>query len=674
MGNFPDFTPKGYQVICELGTARNGGRSTYLVRRIDAPTDKEPDRAVIKYFQFDTPTAKWSGFRAIEREVEVLQNLDHPGIPRYLDAWEFSHSFALVQEYKDAPSLATSRIWTPEQIKQIAIAVLEILQYLQERVPPIIHRDIKPENILIDDSLQAYLVDFGIAQVGMSRSQLANTTAGTFGFMAPEQLYNDELSTATDLYGLGTTLIALLTGTPSHDIGQLLDYKTNRWQFRHLLSHLSWQWLDWLDRMVAPNPGDRFRSAAAALHALQPITVRRTPILEIHNLPNLWQATILGEQLQRQIALTNEVPETTLRGYWTIVGHPHDPPSQKYHPWIHIQPTRFEGNQVRCQLSVDTSQLMANSTYERTLKLHTNAAEPTYTLPLRIRTAPIPTGVPQLPYKWLLGLFVLVVATVGLAIASVGTVGTIALAGVGGGVVGTCFGSLSFLNETYQKNHSITEKIFLPMPATSISAVAAVLSSWWGTVLGNWPVAILFGVVSGSLSGYLAAKWGFWDFQEQSYSSVSGVWFGVVVGGIAGLLAGVAIGGKLSQLQASDTSLGSLLSIGLLLMILGGAVGTALGVSTRIWGQATYQYLMQRKLPRWIAVATPVLTIMSALSLVACLGMRSLLGVTNWWLSIVFAIAIASGVSLVALILYFYLRRLWVIFNYRRYEQNLIKP
>lgn len=675
MGNFPDFTSKGYQVIRELGTSRQGGRSTYLARRIDAADSTATQQAVIKYFQFDNATAKWSGFRAIEQEVQVLQNLDHPGIPRYLDAWELSHGFALVQEYKPAQSLATSCIWSPEQIKQIAIAVLEILQYLQEQVPPIIHRDIKPENILIDEeSLQAYLVDFGIAQIGMARSQLTDTTAGTFGFMAPEQLYNDELSTATDLYGLGTTLITLLTGTPSYAIGQLFDYNSNRWQFRHLLSHLSRQWLDWLDKMVAPNPRHRFSSAAAALHALKPIAVRRTPILKIHNFPDLWQATILEEQLQRQIALTNDVPATTLQGHWTIVEHPHDPPSSKYHPWIHIQPTHFEGNEIRCQLSIDTSQLKANSTYERTLKLHTNAVEPTYTLPLRVRTASIPTGVPQLPHKWLLGLFLLVFATVGLAIASVGTVGAIALAGVGGGVVGTCFGSLSFLNPSYQNSSSIAEKIFLPIPATAISAIVVVLASWWGTGLGNLPIAILFGAISGSLSGYFAAKWGFWDFQEQSHPAASQIQFGTIIGGIAGMLAGIPIGGKLSQLAVSATDIGRLLTIGLLLAILGGAVGTALGVATRIWGYAIYQYLKQRKLPQWIAVATPVLTVGSALSLVVGWGLRSLLDITDLWLSVVWVVATASSISLVALILYFYLRRLWVVVSYRRYEQNLIEP
>jgi serine/threonine protein kinase len=58
-----------------------------------------------------------------------------------------------VQEYKKAPSLAQRRSFTPEDIKQIAVSLLEILVDLQKRTPPVIHRDIKPENILVDQQL-----------------------------------------------------------------------------------------------------------------------------------------------------------------------------------------------------------------------------------------------------------------------------------------------------------------------------------------------------------------------------------------------------------------------------------------------------------------------------------------------------------------------------------------
>ena len=72
----------------------------------------------------------------------------------------------MVQEYKNAQSLAVSRSFDPNQIKQIAVSALQILVYLQNRIPPIIHRDVKPENILLDKQQNVYLVDFGFARVG----------------------------------------------------------------------------------------------------------------------------------------------------------------------------------------------------------------------------------------------------------------------------------------------------------------------------------------------------------------------------------------------------------------------------------------------------------------------------------------------------------------------------
>lgn len=72
----------------------------------------------------------------------------------------------MVQEYKHALSLSVPRSFSPDEIKQIALSVLEILVYLQNRIPPIIHRDIKPENILVNDQINVTLVDFGFARIG----------------------------------------------------------------------------------------------------------------------------------------------------------------------------------------------------------------------------------------------------------------------------------------------------------------------------------------------------------------------------------------------------------------------------------------------------------------------------------------------------------------------------
>jgi serine/threonine protein kinase len=164
------FTNQGYRVIRELGCNLNGGRVTYLAQRIN--TD---DKVVIKEFQFARSSVQsWSGFKAYEREIQVLQGLNHPGIPRYLDSFETPSGFCMVQEYKHAQSLSVPRSFAFDEIKQIAVSVLSILIYLQNRIPPIFHRDIKPENILIDDNINVYLVDFGFARIGSHDMAMKN--------------------------------------------------------------------------------------------------------------------------------------------------------------------------------------------------------------------------------------------------------------------------------------------------------------------------------------------------------------------------------------------------------------------------------------------------------------------------------------------------------------------
>jgi hypothetical protein len=263
VSDYPDFSSHGYQVTRELGRNREAGRITYL-----ATAQNLEQQVVIKEFRFALADANWSGFKAYQREIEMLQQLEHPRIPRYLDSFETQVGFCLVQEYKNAPSLAVRRSFTSEDIKQIAVSVLEILVYLQRRFPPIIHRDIKPENILVDKQLNAYLVDFGFARIRGGEMALSSVAAGTPGFMPPEEQFGRPLTEASDLYSLGAMLICLLTGTRSVAIGTLID-DDYRFDFKKLVPKLNPSFISWLEKMVAPNVKQRFDNATVALEALK---------------------------------------------------------------------------------------------------------------------------------------------------------------------------------------------------------------------------------------------------------------------------------------------------------------------------------------------------------------------------------------------------------------------
>ncbi len=419
MNNFPDLSNQGYRVVRELGHNRAGGRVTYLAIPLPAlslgnsadareglrPTTLPPGKGgtarepvVIKQFQFAKRGTNWSDYDAIEREIQVLRGLDHPGIPHYLGSFQTQQGFFLVQEYKDAPSLVVRRSFDPDEIKQMAVSLLNILVYLQNRIPSIIHRDIKPENILVDDSINVFLVDFGLAQIGDGEVAVSSVAKGTIGFMAPEQLFNRQLSEASDLYGLGATLICLLTGTPSTAISNLIDddYRIN---FKHLVPKLSLRWIEWLEKMVELKPKDRFDNAKSALEALSPIYVIRVPEVKLSQSSLEFTATKLGQQLTQTIEITNGVPDTVLESRWEVAPHLSDPPhTPDVHKWIRFEQYQFSSNQALCKITVDTRKLMANKTFEREILIHTNSQPKTQLLTIKVKTAPVPIATKKLPY------------------------------------------------------------------------------------------------------------------------------------------------------------------------------------------------------------------------------------------------------------------------------------
>ncbi len=430
MSIYPDFQEQGYQVIRELGRNREGGRITWLSTNINTRQQE-----VIKQFCFAQAGSSWSGSEAHEREIQVLKGLDHPGIPSYLHSFATSDGFCLVQQYINAPTLAEPRSFSPEEIQQIAVKVLEILVYLQNRIPSVIHRDIKPENILVDEQINVYLIDFGFARIGSHDVGGSSVFKGTPGFIPPEQMFKP--TNATDLYALGATLICLLTGIKSTKIDQLQDeddpYLIN---FRHLLPRLSLRFIGWLERMVKPLQKERFSDAKAALKALKPLDVIRVAGVDFSETVLEFKANRLGEKLTQNITIENPIPDTLLEGRWEVAPHPQDPPhTPDNHAWISVTPAQFSGNNIRCKVHVDTSKLMANKQYKRQLILHSNAYPASHTLMVKVQTAALPIEEKEVPYAWLAG--VLLVCTA----ASISMAWFIVVAGLSA-VIGAVIGSV----------------------------------------------------------------------------------------------------------------------------------------------------------------------------------------------------------------------------------------
>ena len=406
MTDFPNLQEGKYEILSELGHNSLGGRVTYLAKQV-----ADSQKVVIKQFQFAQLGTNWQEYETYEQELTMLWSLNHPSIPCYLDSFSTPNGFCLVQEYIKAVPLTTQYSWTPDSIRNLALAVLDILIYLQQQQPCIIHRDLKPENILIGEDEKVYLVDFGFARSGGGEVAVSSVVKGTLGFMPPEQLFNRQLTEAADLYGLGMTLICLLTGTSSPAVGSLID--ANYYvHFRHLVPSGANAWLNWLEKLVEPSPQERFANAAEAKKALQEIDTTHLPKLRL-NTTNLYlEAKQWGDKVTASIEVTNPIPDTLLAGRWEVAAHESDPPHTPYdHSWINVHPLKFSRNQQRCRIEVDTSNLLAGESYERQLIIHSNSSEDSRTVKLKVITPTLPKS-PRVHYPLLIvvaGMYLLAV-------------------------------------------------------------------------------------------------------------------------------------------------------------------------------------------------------------------------------------------------------------------------
>jgi len=150
-----------------------------------------------------------------EREVEVLKTMKHPNIVRCFGGVCEDKRRFYAMELLEGGSLEDQLVargklpW--EQVIQYGLQMCAALDYSHEK--GVVHRDVKPSNFLISPDGQLKLSDFGLASVTSGRKiTAAGKTAGTFLYMAPEQIRGQEVTPRTDLYALGCVLFELVTG------------------------------------------------------------------------------------------------------------------------------------------------------------------------------------------------------------------------------------------------------------------------------------------------------------------------------------------------------------------------------------------------------------------------------------------------------------------------------
>ncbi len=195
------------------------------------------------------------------KEGKIIAQLRHPHIVTIHDIGEYENQYYMVMEYIEGGTL--KQRMEKGLLAEPAVSILRQLASALGHAhrQGFIHRDVKPANILFRDDDNAVLTDFGIAKACEDNAPLTATgfAIGTLLYMSPEQAQGTSLDGRSDLYSLGLVFFEMLTRfrpkrTPE-GATESLPVEFSRYQFL-------------LDRMLAPQPDDRFATAEELVEAI----------------------------------------------------------------------------------------------------------------------------------------------------------------------------------------------------------------------------------------------------------------------------------------------------------------------------------------------------------------------------------------------------------------------
>ena len=185
----------------------------------------------------------------------------------------------------DAPQL------TAKQVASLGAQAASALAYAHDQ--NVLHRDIKPANLIVDEHLQLWVTDFGVAKAIESEAVTrTGDIVGTLRYMAPEQIVGDS-DVRSDIYSLGVTLYELLAGRPAMDDAAIREALFSRRpapeppRLRQLNPDVPRDLESILHTAMAIDPRGRYQSAQALADDLQsflddePISIRRLSLIEL---------------------------------------------------------------------------------------------------------------------------------------------------------------------------------------------------------------------------------------------------------------------------------------------------------------------------------------------------------------------------------------------------------
>ncbi|MGE0709787.1 MAG: protein kinase [Planctomycetota bacterium] len=210
---FPEIP--GYKIEGEIAKGNMG----VVYRGIDASLG----RAVAIKMMLASREADPGLRRRFQNEARALARLNHPNIVRVHDCGEHQGSPYIVMALIEGESLQDrldreGRL-NGKSTAKLGRALADALIHVHRQ--DVLHRDIKPLNVLVDRDERPLLTDFGLAKDMAHNPHMTSVGIGTPGYWPPEQAFKDAgpLGPHSDIYGLGATMYALLTGQPPYGVG-----------------------------------------------------------------------------------------------------------------------------------------------------------------------------------------------------------------------------------------------------------------------------------------------------------------------------------------------------------------------------------------------------------------------------------------------------------------------
>jgi tetratricopeptide (TPR) repeat protein len=274
----PHLLPPRYEI---LGDPKAGGMGV-----VYRAWDRELGREVAIKVLLEKPESQAHAVARLRREAQLAARLSHPNIVAVHDAgtWKDSGKPYIVMQYIDGSSLGQAGISDLRELARVMAKVARAVGSVHER--GVVHRDLKPQNILVDRKGHVYLTDFGLAQDSRTTSEETSTeVVGTPAFMAPEQAAGMSADARSDVYALGATLYALVTGkppargaTPQETLADAIRGIPP--PARKLRSECPERLERIITKSLSKRPEDRYATAVQLAEALEQF--RRTNILTRH--------------------------------------------------------------------------------------------------------------------------------------------------------------------------------------------------------------------------------------------------------------------------------------------------------------------------------------------------------------------------------------------------------